>query len=376
MISRENISVHDAGLSGMTDKPPFQQLTMEEVNQKKGTNGYRVVSTFSGAGGSCIGLKLAGFDVLYGVEFIPSAQEIYEMNHDSFLDKRDIREITGEDILTKCNLKKGELELFEGSPPCASFSQLGKGTETWNCEKFYSGTHQRVDDLFFEYIRLVDEIRPLMFVAENVPALAQGKNKGMLKLIVNNLRDIGYEVEIRLVDATYLDVPQKRQRLILIGSRKDTGIKINFPKPKKYQYVVNDVIPDFQDHKPSEEYLTFQNSMYLQDRFDYCREHHLHNFAEASKVLHGKRSGYAYRLVYGDEFAPTFIQKIECWHGYQNRSISIDEAKILQTFPVDFQLKGSFIKQWERIGRSVPPRVYEAVGLCIKKSLDDYYGKE
>lgn len=212
-----------------------------------------------------------------------------------------------------------------------------------------------------------------MFVAENVPALATGKNKGMLKLIVKGFREIGYNVEIRLIDATYLNVPQKRQRLIMIGCREDTGIKIHFPKPNKYQYIVNDAIPNFEDHVPSEEYLTFQNSLYLQDRFDYCREHHLHNFAEASEVLHGKKSGFAYRLVYGDEFAPTFIQKIECWHGYQNRSVSIDEAKILQTFPIDFKLEGSFIKQWERIGRSVPPRVYEAVGLCIKKSLDDYY---
>ena len=123
------------------EKPPFKPLTMQEVNEKKNTNGYNVVSTFSGAGGSCIGLKLAGFNINYAVEFIPEAQKTYQLNHqDTYLDKRDIRQIKGKEILKTIGLKKGELDLFEGSPPCSGFSQMGIGTDGWNCIKNYSDT--------------------------------------------------------------------------------------------------------------------------------------------------------------------------------------------------------------------------------------------
>ena len=359
------------------NKPPFRQPTMEEVNSKKSTNGYNVVSTFTGAGGSCLGLKLAGFNILYAVEFIEEAIKTYKANHkDTYLDTRDIREIKGEEILDKIGLNKGELDLFEGSPPCASFSRVGGGTELWGCVKKYSDTYQRVDDLFFEYIRLVDEIRPKMILAENVPDLAYGKNKGMLKLIVQAFRDIGYDVRMKMVTAEGLGVPQKRKRLIFIGINKEYPINIHFPKPFPYKYTVGEAIPNFETHEPKDEYNTFkENSVLLKERFDYCRKHHLVNFADASQILQGRRLTYGYSVVFVEDTSPTLLQQVELWHGYQNRSISIDEAKVLQTFPSDFKLTGSFKKKWERLGRSVPPRMYESVGLAIKKSLDDYYDK-
>lgn len=362
----------------MEEKPKFKQPTMGEVKSKEGSNGYNVISTFTGAGGSCLGLKLAGFDVLYGVEFIEEAIKTYKANHKgSILDTRDIRNIRGDEILDSVGLKKGEVDLLEGSPPCASFSRVGKGTDYWNCVKKYSDTYQRVDDLFFEYIRLVDEVRPKMILAENVPELAYGKNKGMLKLIVQAFRDIGYDVRIKLVYANKLDVPQKRKRLVFIGVNKEYPIQINYPKPLPYAYTVGDVIPNFENHKPTEEYnMIKEKSVLLRERFDYCREHHLVNFADASQILQGRRLTYGYSVVFKEEASPTIVQTVELYHGYQDRSISIDEAKVFQTFPSDFKLTGSFRKKWERIGRSVPPRMYEYVGLAIKKSLDDYYDKK
>ena len=358
----------------VTDKPPFKQLTMADVNHKMGTNGYKVVSTFSGAGGSSLGLKLAGFNIVYANEFITEAQNTYLLNHkDTYLDKRDIRDVTGKEILDIINLEKGELDLFEGSPPCASFSRAGKGTEGWNCVKKYSDTKQRVDDLFFEYIRLIKDIQPKMVLAENVPDLANGKNKGMLKIIVSAFRNAGYEIELRLIDGTKLDIPQTRKRIIFIGRRKDLNITINYPKPKNYSYTVEDAIPNFENNVPSDEYSVFKNAVKLQERFDYCRKHHLQNFADASQILEGRRLTFGYSVVFKDKPSPTLLQDNPLYHGYQNRSISIDEAKIIQTFPLDFELTGSFNKKWERLGRSVPPRMYEAVGKCIKKSLDDYY---
>ena len=124
---------------------------IKDIEKQEGTNGFNAVSTFSGAGGSSMGLKLAGFNVLYANEFIPLAQEAYTLNHhNTYLDKRDIRQITPEDILYKTGLKKGELDLLEGSPPCAAFSIAGKGRKCWGQVKKYSDTRQRVDDLFME----------------------------------------------------------------------------------------------------------------------------------------------------------------------------------------------------------------------------------
>ena len=362
----------------MIEKPPYREPTMDEVKAKKGTNGYKVISTFTGAGGSCLGLKLSGFDVLYGVEFIEEARKTFNKNHTgTYLDSRDIREIKGEEILDKVGLKKGEVDLLEGSPPCASFSRVGKGTDQWNCVKKYSDTYQRTDDLFFEYIRLVDEVQPKMVLAENVPDLAYGKNKGMLKLIVQAFRDIGYDIRIKMVSADRLEVPQTRKRLIFIGVNKKYPIRIHYPKPLPYKYTVGEAIPNFKEYEPKEEYNTFkENSVLLKERFAFCQKHHLVNFADASQILQGRRLTYGYSVVFVENTSPTLLQQIELWHGYQNRSISIDEGKILQTYPSDFKLTGSFKKKWERLGRSVPPRMYQHIGESIKRSLDDYYEKQ
>lgn len=355
-------------------KPQFKPLTMEEVNKKKNTNGYNVVSTFSGAGGSCLGLKLAGFNINYAVEFIPEAQKTYSLNHpDTYLDKRDIRQIKGKEILHTIGLKKGELDLFEGSPPCSGFSQCGIGTNGWNTVKSYSDTKQRVDDLFFEFIRLIDEVRPKMILAENVPALATGKNKGILKLIVNEFKKIGYTIKMKVLDASYLDVPQKRKRLIFIGKREDLPIKITFPKPKKYQYIVKDALPNFKENlKPSSEYILMKKGTLGRTLLDYAIKHHLKNLKEPYKILKHKDGYFTHRVLFEEDICHTLIQGSYSYYGYYPRTLSIFEGLRLHTFPDDFKLVGNYDRQWERIARSVPPKMYEAVGLKIKKSLDDY----
>ena len=134
----------------------YKVPTMKQIEKVKGTNGYNVVSTFSGCGGSCLGYEMAGYNVLYANEFIPEAQRTYRANHKNVcLDTRDIRVIQPEEILEMTKLKKGELDLFDGSPPCSSFSILGKREKGWGKVKTYSDTKQRTDDLFFEYIRIL-----------------------------------------------------------------------------------------------------------------------------------------------------------------------------------------------------------------------------
>ena len=226
-----------------SEKPPYQVPSMAEITALP-WNGYMVASTFSGCGGSCLGYRMAGFRVLWASELVPIAAESYRANApDSFLDSRDIRAVTADEIMAATGLTVGELDLLDGSPPCQPFSTAGKRHKSWGTIRDYGDHKQRADDLFFEYVRLVDGLRPRVFVAENVSGLVKGVSKGYFKRILARLKACGYRVEARLLDAQWLGVPQARQRIIIQGVRDDLGLDPAFPSPLKYRYSVRDALP-------------------------------------------------------------------------------------------------------------------------------------
>ncbi|HNQ90547.1 MAG TPA: DNA cytosine methyltransferase [Verrucomicrobiota bacterium] len=226
-----------------TEKPPYRVPSMAEIAAVP-DNGLRIVSTFSGCGGSCLGYRMAGYRVVWANEFIPAAADTYRANHPTTpLDTRDIRKVQPEEILEATGLKVGEIDAVEGSPPCASFSTAGKREKHWGKAKPYSDTVQRVDDLFFEYIRLVNGLRPRVFVAENVSGLVKGVAKGYFLEILAKLKACGYRVGCKVLDAQWLGVPQARQRTIFIGVRQDQGLEPVFPKPLPYRYSLREALP-------------------------------------------------------------------------------------------------------------------------------------
>ena len=155
-------------------KPPFRLPTMADVKDAAGTNGYKMVGTFSGCGGSTTGYKLAGFDVVYAAEFDNDSLASYRLNYpDANLWTQDIRALTGPRILEETGLKVGELDLLEGSPPCSKFSMSGVRQRTWGktTESDSEREQANVEDLFFEYLRLVGDLMPRAVCAENVPGL-------------------------------------------------------------------------------------------------------------------------------------------------------------------------------------------------------------
>jgi DNA (cytosine-5)-methyltransferase 1 len=226
------------------EKLPYRVPSMEEIRAVP-WNGLRAVSTFSGCGGSSLGYRMAGFQVVWASEFVPAAQDTYRANMSpgTVLDTRDIRDVTPEDLLAGAGLGVGDIDLFDGSPPCSSFSTAGKREAGWGKAKKYSDTAQRTDDLFYEYARLVRGCRPRVFVAENVSGLVKGTAKGYFIRIMQELRACGYQVKAKLLDAQWLGVPQARQRLIFIGVRNDLGRQPVFPAPLPYRYTVRDALP-------------------------------------------------------------------------------------------------------------------------------------
>lgn len=320
-------------------------------------NGYRVASTFSGCGGSCLGYRMAGYRVVYANEFIEEAQRTYKANHpNSYLDTRDIRQVRPEDVMEKADVNWGELDLLDGSPPCSAFSTAGKREAGWGKVKAYSDKAQRVDDLFFEYVRLLDGIRPKVFVAENVSGLVKGTAKGYFKRILAALKEPGYRVSCRVLDAQWLGVPQMRQRTIFVGVREDLGLDPVHPSPMPYRYSVKDVCP-------------------LVDKIKIGRT-----------PIGGSINDLTFDQYWGEPTVPaaTIVQSdgssslnsgkssggVVLSEGVK-RKFSIAELRRICSFPDDFTLTGTYAQQWERLGRAVPPVMMSHIAATIVTKILD-----
>lgn len=371
-------------------KTPYKIPSMEEIRNLP-WNGFNVISTFSGCGGSSLGYKMAGYKVLWANEFIPAAQETYLANHKgTFLNKNDIRKVTPEDIFRETGLKKGELDIFDGSPPCAAFSTAGKREAGWGKVKKYSDTMQRVDDLFFEYSRLLEGLQPKTFVAENVSGLVKGTAKGYFKEILKTLRDCGYRVSAKVLDASWLGVPQARQRLIFIGVRNDLGLEPVHPKPLSYQYTTRDALPEMMNtriihdtsgawslgdvtNKPCPTITTQgegQICIESETKLSNCLQ------KEYDNVPVGSNSDKYFNLSrpHPEKPCPTITQMggssaAGVVHPFEKRKFTISELKRVCAFPDDFILTGTYAQQWERLGRAVPPVMMYHIAKTIQTEI-------
>ena len=346
------------------------QLDMKEIENIP-WNGLNVVSLFSGCGGSSLGYKLAGCKVLLANEFDKEAQEVYAINHPStILIKDDVRNITGKNILELIKLKKGELDILDGSPPCASFSTMGEREKSWGKEKNYSGKKQVVDNLFFEYARILKELKPKAFVAENVKGLTIGESKYLLgsnqiglfqkETIIHILKKCGYLVKFKVLNSMFYEVPQTRERLIIIGIRNDLNLTPTFPKKifKKIttKQAIGDLIKDGTDFPNSP-----KKQMYIEKYFRPGTTLKIATEIEKKFNLTGVMKYYTRRDRWEQPFQTILQSGDRAFHPIVDRSLSINECKRLCTFPDDFILQHSPSQNWERIGRAVPPNLMKHV---------------
>tara|TARA_R110000851_G_scaffold95063_2_gene206455 strand:- start:362 stop:1438 length:1077 start_codon:yes stop_codon:yes gene_type:complete len=347
-------------------------------------NNYNVISTFSGCGGSSLGYKMAGYKVLWANEFIPAAQECYKINHpNTFLNKKDIRKVQPKDILKEIDYK--EVDIFDGSPPCASFSMAGKREKLWGKKKKYSDTTQRVDDLFFEYVRLVKGVQPKVFIAENVAGLTMGVAKNILgsnqfdmfndqkNTILFQLEKVGYRVDYMVLNAKHFGVPQSRPRLFIIGIRKDLNKKPIFPMRKtENPFTLKDALLNINNSKEDiKESLTLEKY----EAYKYIIKL---KPGETGDMYHPKGSWFSLKRLEWDRPVGTVQQShgspgfaSGTIHPERNGNLTIPELKRVQSFPDDFILTGPFPKKYERIGRSVAPLQMKAIAETIQKEILD-----
>lgn len=313
-------------------------------------NGFKVASTFSGAGGSCTGYRMAGFKVVWANEFVPAAQASYKANcaEDSILDCRDIKLVTASEILAATGLKVGELDIFDGSPPCQAFSTAGKREKGWGKDKSYEhGAKQKNETLFDEYTRLLRGLKPKVFVAENVSGLVKGTAKGYFLEILAALKASGYRVTCRVLDAQWLGVPQQRQRTIFIGVREDLNLEPAHPKPFAYRYSVRDALPWISDVRQSVFGGTDQRSA-------------------KGKPCPTIMSSGGIGAALGKQ---AWVEADTDSGGIEKRKFTIDELKRICAFPDDFILLGTYAQQWERLGNSVPPLMMRAIASTIRDEI-------
>lgn len=313
-------------------------------------NGRKVFSCFSCGGGSSMGYKLAGYEVVGFCEIDPKIAAIYKTN----LNPR-YPFIEGIQSFNKRQSYPDELynlDILDGSPPCSSFSMAGARERLWGEEKkFREGQAVQVlDDLFFEYIELGRRLQPKVIVAENVKGLIQGNARGYVKLIFNQLDKAGYKTQLFLLNSAVMGVPQARERTFFIASRKD----LNLP-PITLRF----------DDKP----------IASKDAFTGCKTDGKSLSpslkSDWERLKYGQKKKYFSSAILNPNLpSPTLTSCVtgggaSVMHWDSPRKISPSEAIRLQTFPDDYRFLGE--DAGYIIGMSVPPLMISRISTQIDK---------
>lgn len=338
----------------------------------------KAIDLFSGCGGLTQGLRDAGFDVIGAIEFESIAAETYRENHKkTFLWEKDITEVTGEEILNQLGLKKGELDLLAGCPPCQGFSSIG----TLNGKK---SSEDPRNELIFQFLRLIEELQPKAIMMENVPALIKDIRMDLFK---KKIKELGYRYGNfpTVMNAADFGVPQRRKRMILMASRYGA---IPLVESKKQKITVRQAI----GHLPVPEKSSDRLHNYPENRTEKVMNiirkipsdgGSRRNMGQEFQLECHKKCKGGFKDVYGrmkwNDVSPTMTggctnpSKGRFLHPEQHRAITLREAALLQTFPPNyyFSLRGGKGRVSLMIGNALPPVFIKHHALTIKKALQN-----
>lgn len=289
-------------------------------------HGTTVFSTFSCGGGSSMGYKLAGYDVVAANDIDPKMQMVYEANHkpNQYI-LSDVRDLLDRDDLP-------EVDLLDSSPPCTSFSIAGRWTKDWGVEKKYKEgqSKQTLDDLFFETIKLVEKMQPKVFVGENVQRITQGQAMQYTREIVKQLKAIGYTCQVFVLNSADMGMPQRRKRAFFIANR--LGKKINLSFNEKHV-----TLREISDESDTESNLTETYKKY---------------WAEAELEQPVGKFAARRKLSY-DNVPRTATATHVNYHPKYPRELNLKEQLKVSSWPEDYDFCG--LKPHYIMGMSVPP---------------------
>ena len=317
------------------------------------------IDCFAGCGGMSLGLRQAGFKILGAIEIDPDAVAVYRSNHRGVVTwSRDIREVSAEEILKTLGLRRGQLDLLGGCPPCQGFSTL----RTYNGNRW---TRDKQNDLIFEFQRLVLGIHPKQVMMENVPGLF---TNGRLKKFREALESAGYVVKADVLNVADFGVPQRRRRMMLLASRVSS---VEFATPIKRARTVRDAIGGLPKAGKSGDLLHDLPENRSPKVIERIKSVPRNGGSRSSLPEHLRlechKTSDGFKDVYGrmawDEPAPTITtgcfnpSKGRFLHPSANRAITMREAALLQTFPMSYKFPVMLgkVKVATMIGNALPP---------------------
>lgn len=345
---------------------------------------YSVIDLFSGAGGLSLGFERAGFDVLLGIDNDPKALETFEKNHiGAKVICGDITKISYSDDI-KSVLGDREIDVIIGGPPCQGMS--------------LSGPRQFEDPrnkLYLSYIRLVDEIKPKAFVIENVPGLVSLFGGQIKDNIMRIFKEMGYNIQYKIMTASDYGVPQKRRRVVFVGTKKGS---FEYPKEEAMQVTCEMALSDLPplidclgeesmsyNKEPQNEYqiMMRENSKCVRNHIAANHSERVKNiismvpaggnYKDLPEELQKTRNFHvAWTRFPKDKPAPTIdTGHRHHFHYEYNRVPTVRESARIQSFPDDFIFYGNKTQQFRQVGNAVPPLMAQKIAEQIIEMLGE-----
>lgn len=355
----------------------FSEFIQDEIietvsNFAEPLNEYKVLELFAGAGGLAVGMEKAGLKCVALNEIDKHACETLRTNRPNWnVYEGDIKNFS---FFSYHN----QVDVVTGGFPCQAFSYAGKRL----------GFEDARGTLFYEFARVVKEVNPPICIGENVKGLLSHDNGKTLQGMISILDEIGYNVvPVEVLKAINYKVPQKRERLILVGIRKDIDVKYEYPKPYKKIYNLKDALKKgdlFDTNVPKSDGVKYpeskKNVLDLVPPKGYWRDLPLEiqkDFMGASFYLGGGKTGMARRIGWDEPCltltcSPAQKQTERC-HPDETRPFTVREYARIQTFPDNWHFSGPISQQYKQIGNAVPVNLGREIGYSIIKFLNDYY---
>jgi DNA (cytosine-5)-methyltransferase 1 len=330
-----------------------------------------IISLFSGAGGLDLGFKKAGFNTIWANEYDKEIWETYERNFpDTILDRRSISKVGSDEIPETLGLI--------GGPPCQSWSEAGK----------LRGIEDDRGQLFFEFIRVLRDKKPLFFLAENVSGMLASRHSEALENIKKHFTDSGYTLSFKLLNAHDYNVPQDRKRVFFVGFRRDLNLTFQFPQALEKKLFLKDVIKDLKDSALSAQNKTYSNGddcelfnhEYMTGSFSsmYMSRNRVRAWDEPSFTIqaggrHAPLHPQAPKMELVEKDKRKFVEGKEELY----RRLTIRECARIQTFPDEhkFYYK-NLTAGYKMVGNAVPPNLAYILAKSIAEQLSEVRLKE
>lgn len=326
------------------------------------------IDLFSGAGGFSAGFELAGFRALWANDFISKFCETYKANHPhTIVREGDITKISVSSI--KKDIGKRKVNLVIGGPPCQGFSHAG-----------LRDPKDPRNSLFMDFVRIVEGLKPDYFVMENVPGLltmTTSEGKKVVDIIEHEFKKIKYKLKWKKLIAADYGVPQKRKRVIFIGTKDSARnhLSITFPTPTHKEEIRETLFEDkLESWVPVKEVLLPKNKV-PESYFHTPRM--LEGFRKRAKSNKEKGNGFGWQIL--DPEKPSYTISARYWKDgsdalvkytdHEIRMLTPRECANIQTFPHDYIFKGSKRDQYTQIGNAIPSLLAKAIAEEIKRNL-------